>query len=192
MPALGSVAPEDAAGGYSDRGPAVRIEPRQLPGAVTAHREPGQVGALGIAVELRRLLVKRGHGHLQHCRVGPVSGDGALRHDDDERPALGVVAHLEGQADLRLPHALRSALAAPVQEQDDRPQLAVVAPAILRQVDLELVDYSADLDTAIQKAGLLRRLLGVMPACSRGAGVRGPWSKNASDGRTGRGNPQET
>jgi hypothetical protein len=59
----------------------------------------------------------------------------ALRHDDDEGPAVGVVAHLLGQADLGLPHAFGAALAAAVQEEDDGPLPMVVAAPLFGQVD---------------------------------------------------------
>jgi hypothetical protein len=67
----------------------------------------------------------------------------ALRHDDDKRPALGVVAYLRWQADLSLPHALGPALAAAVEKQDDGPKPAVVAPPVIGQVDLETVGDAA-------------------------------------------------
>ena len=46
-------------------------------------------------MKLRGLLVELRHGHPQHVRVGPEVGIGALRHHDDERPALRVIAHLQ-------------------------------------------------------------------------------------------------
>ena len=84
-----------------------------------------------------------------------IVGQRALGHDDDEGPALGVVAHRLGKADLRLPHAFRAALAAAMQEEDDGPLLVVVAAPVFRQVDLKAVGDAVQLDLAIQKAGLL-------------------------------------
>ena len=146
LPALGSVAPEDAAGGDGDGGPAVGIEARQLPCAVAAEREAGEIGARGVAVELVRLLVERGHGHGHHVGVGPVVELRALRHDDDEGPALGVVAHRCGKADLGLPHAFGAALAAAVKKENDGPLLVVVAAPVFRQIDLEVVGDAVELD----------------------------------------------
>ena len=93
-PAVGRVAPEDAGGGDGDGGPAVGVVLGQLPGAVAAEREADEVGAVGVGVELACLLIEAGHGHLEHVGVGPEMAEGALRHDDDEGPALGVVAQL--------------------------------------------------------------------------------------------------
>ena len=72
MPAVGRVAPEDAAGGNGDGRPAVGIEAGQFPCAVSAQRKAGEIGARRIGVELGGLLVEGGHGHCHHVGVGPV------------------------------------------------------------------------------------------------------------------------
>ena len=95
---------------------------------------------------------------VEHRGIGPVSGRRALRHHDHERPAVGMVAHRFGEADLGLPHAFGAALAAPVQKQDDGPLFVVVAPPILGQVHLKAVHDAVQLDAAIQESGILRRL----------------------------------
>ena len=115
-------------------------------------------------MELSRFLVEGCHGHGQHLRVGPVIGQRALGHDDDKGPALRVVAHSLGQADLRLPHALRTSLAASMQKQNDRPLLVVFAAPFLRQVDLEAVGSAVQFDPAVQKACLLLILRPAGPA----------------------------
>ena len=121
-------------------------------------REAGQVGARRVAVELGRLLVERGHRQIEHGGIGPVGVLRALRHHDHERPAVGVVAHRFGDPDLRLPHAFGAALAPAVQEEDDGPLLAVVAPPLLRQVNLKAVGDSVQLDAAVQESRILRWL----------------------------------
>ena len=110
----------------------------------------------GVAVKLGRLLVKRRHRHGKHVGVGPIAVDCTLRHHDDERPALRMIANSLRQADLRLPHAFSTALAAPVQKQNDRPLLVVVAPPLFRDVDLVAIRGRAHLDPAIEKSCLLR------------------------------------
>ena len=175
LPAVGGIAPEDAAGGDGDGGPAVRIKAGQLPGAVSAEGEAGEIGAVGVAVELGGLLVEGGHGQGQHVGVGPVVVLRALGHDDDEGPALGVVADGFGKADLGLPHALGAALAAAVEEENDGPGLAVVAAPVFGQVDLEAVGGAVELDAAIEEAGLLGRLGGTFAGCrAGGAGRQNP------------------
>src|SRR5271157_1691150 len=52
LPALRLVAPEDAAGGNGNRGPALRIKPRQFPCAIAAHRKAAEVSALRVKVKL--------------------------------------------------------------------------------------------------------------------------------------------
>ena len=106
-------------------------------------------------------------------RIGPVAGLGALRHDDDERPALGVVAHCLGKADLRLPHALGAALAAAMKKENDGPLLVVVAPPLFRQIDLEAVGDAVQLDAAIEEAGLLRQCFRCGAERSLAASARG-------------------
>ena len=69
-----------------------------------------------------------------------------------------MIAHRLGKADLRLPHAFGAALAAPVQRENDRPLLAVVAAPVFGQVDLKAVGDASKFDSAVQEAGLLRRL----------------------------------
>ena len=90
-----------------------------------------------------------------------------------------MVTHRCGKADLRLPHALGAALAAPVQKQDDGPQLVVVAAPLLGEIDLEAIGDAVQLDAAIEEAGLLRRLgtlvvrFGYGRAGREGAGLAG-------------------
>ena len=158
LPALRLVAPEDAAGGNGYGRPAPGIEPRQLPCAIAAHRKAAEVSAFRVKVELGCLLVQRGHGHGQHLGVRPVKGQRTLRHHNHKRPALRVVAHRLGQPDLRLPHAFRAALAASVQKQNHRPGFTVVAAELFGKVNLKAVSNAAELNGAIEKACLLRRL----------------------------------
>ena len=145
-------------GGNGDGGPAMRMQARQLPGAVAAHGKAGEIGARRVAVKLGGLLIERGHGQIEHGRIGPVSGLRALRHHDHEGPAVGVVAHRFGEADLRLPHSFGAALAAAMQEEDDGPFLAVVAPPILGQVNLKAVSDAVELDAPVQESRILRGL----------------------------------
>jgi len=155
LPALGRVAPERATGHDGDGGPAVGFVLGEFPGAVAAHGQAGEVGTGGVGVELGGLLVELRHGHFEHVGVGPEIGVGALGHDDDEWPALGMIAHLEGQADLGLPHALGAALAAPVEEENDGPLTVVVAAKVFREIDLEVITGAAELKGAVQEPGLL-------------------------------------
>ncbi len=155
VPALGRIAPEDAAGGDGDGRPAFGISARQLPCAVAAQGEAGEIGARRVGVELDGLLIEGGHGHGHHVGVGPVVNLRTLRHHDDEGPALGVVAHRCGQADLRLPHAFGAALAAAVEKEDDGPLPVVVAPPVFGQVDLEAIGDAVELEGAIEEAGFL-------------------------------------
>ena len=53
--------------------------------------------------------------------LGPKAAERALGHDDDEGPALRMVAHRFRKADLGLPHAFAAALAATMERQNDRP-----------------------------------------------------------------------
>src|SRR3984957_21251093 len=130
----------------------------QLPCAIAAQRKCAEVGARRVAVKLGGLLIERGHCQLEHVRIGPVSGLWTLRHYDHERPAVGMVAHCFGDADLRLPHSFRAALSSAVQEEDDRPFLTVVAAPLFRQVDLKAIGGSLEHDAPIEEAGVLRRL----------------------------------
>jgi hypothetical protein len=191
LPALRGIAPEDAAGGDGYRRPAPRMVFGQLPGAVSAQREPGQVGAIRVEVELGCLPVQSLHGQRERLRVGPVVGQRTLRHHDDEGPALRVVAHLLGQANLRLPHPLRAALPAPVEEQDHRPLLVVVAPPLLGQIDLEAVGGPIQYESAVQKARLLRGLLVVEPAAAK-KGLRLRGCNRAGQQQAGRDESQKT
>ena len=163
MPAFGRVAPEDTAGGDGYRGPATGVEAAQFPGAVSAEGESSEVGAVGVGVELGGLLVESGDGQGEHAGVGPVASLRTLGHNHDEGPALGVIANGFRQADLGLPHAFRAAFAAPVKKQNDGPGLVVVAAPLLRQVDLEAIGDTAELNAAVEKAGFLHvALLGVV------------------------------
>ncbi len=158
MPAFRSVAPEDSPGGDRNRGPAFGVSAGELPRAVTAEREAGEVGARRVSVKLGGLRVERGHGHAHHVGVGPVAILRALRHHDDEGPALRMVAHGCRQANLRLPHALRAALAAPMQKEDDRPLLVVVSLKTVGKVNGEVVDGVMKFKRAVEKAGFLKIL----------------------------------
>ncbi len=93
--------------------------------------------------------------------------EGTLRHDNDDGPAFGMVAHRQGQADLGLPHAFGAALAASVKEQDDGPLLVVVATPVLGQVDLKPIGHAVEHELAVEETRLLLRV-GVGTA--RGAG----------------------
>ena len=175
LPALRLVAPEDARGGNGDGGPAMRMQARQLPGAIAAQRKRGEVGARRVAVKLVRFLIERGHCQLEHVGIGPVSGLRALRHHDHEGPAVGMIAHCFGDADLRLPHSFGAALAAAVQEEDDRPFLAVIAAPLFRQIDLKTISDAVELDVPIEETGILRRLwLGRVRCVGGFAGYGGP------------------
>jgi hypothetical protein len=108
---------------------------------------------------------------------------GALGHDDDEGPALGVVAELLGKAGLGLPQAFTAALASAMEKEDDGRRgfwlssfgggfEGLRAVKVFRQVDLKFVVDALELDGAVEKTGLLARdcgvaLLGV--GCSSGA-----------------------
>ena len=159
VPAVGGVAPEDAGGGDGDGGEAVGVGLEELPGTVAAEGEAGEVGAVGVGLELALFLVEGGEGELEHVGVGPEVAEGALGHDDDEGPALGVVAELGGKADLGLPHAFGTAFAAAVEEEDDG-EMAMVGEfvgvaVVLREVDLELVGDAIEGDGAVEEAGFL-------------------------------------
>ena len=102
--------------------------------------------------------------HLHHVGIGPVvMTERDLGHDDDERPALGMEANGLGQTDLCLVHALRAALSAAVQEEDDGPG-AVFGP-VFRKVNLVFVDVSVDGDMAVEKAGVDMARSGVRGEC---------------------------
>ncbi len=70
----------------------------------------------------------------------------------------GWLRTASANADLRLPHSFGAALAAAMQKKNDGPLLAVVAPPIFRQVDLEAVGDSMRLNLAVQESRILRRL----------------------------------
>ena len=134
-------------------------------------------------MELALLLGEGSHGHLEHLRVGPEVVLGALGHDDDEGPALGMVADLGGQTDLGLPHAFAAALAAAVEEEDDGPAVVVFfvgrfggvlgLAVVLRQVDLELVGGTVQLEGAVEETGFLGGALGRGVLAAARSGVRG-------------------
>ncbi len=144
----------------------------EFPGAVAAEGDAGEVGAVGVGVELFGFLVEGGHGELEHFGVGPEMAQGALGQDDDEGPALGVVAELLGKADLGLPEAFAAAFAAAVEEKQNRRGLlaffvfgALIFRAGLRfvevfgEVDLEVVGDAFDFDGAVEEAGFLEGFL---------------------------------
>ena len=160
LPALGRVAPEDAAGGDGNRGPVVGVVAGELPRAVPAEREADQVGAVRVGMEFDGFLLEGGPGEGLHVRVGPIGGNGALRHDDDEGPAVGVIADGLGKANLRLPHTLSATLSAAVEEEDNGPLFAIVAAPLLREIDLKAIGDAMELDAPIEEAGFLEMGLG--------------------------------
>ena len=94
-----------------------------------------------------------------------------------------MVAHRLGKADLGLPHAFGTALAAAVEEEDDGPLLVNVAAPFFGEIDLEAVSGAVQLEAAIEKAGLLRGLRpgGVGAGRGSGSGARryGPSEREA-------------
>ena len=151
LPALWLVGPEDAAADGNDGGEDVGPIAGDLPDAVTAERQAGEVSARGIGVELAGLGGEGVHGHGHHVRIGPAMAvEGDLGHDDDGGPAFGVDTNGGGQADLGLVHALGAALARAVEEENDG-QVLVLIPA-QRQVDLVAVGDAVEHDGAIEKA----------------------------------------
>jgi len=106
-------------------------------------------------VELLGFLIKGFHGHGEVIIVRPEGTEGALGHDDDEGPALRMVAHGLRKADLGLSHAFGTALATAVQKQDDGPFAVVVSPPFLRHVDLVAMDYPGKDELAIEEARVL-------------------------------------
>ena len=160
FPALGLVGPEDASGDGDDGGEAAGVGFRDLPGAVAAEREAGEVETLGVAVKLLDLGVEGSHGHGHDGRIGPVvMGVGILGHDDDEGPAFGMGADGVREADLGFVHTVGAALAGAMEEEDDGPGLMGV-PAF-GDVDLVLVGGAVHGDGAIEEAGVLRVSCGV-------------------------------
>jgi len=87
-----------------------------------------------------------------------MRGVRALRHHDHERPAFGMTADRLGEAELCLPHALGAAFAPAMQEEDDGPVFSVVAPPLVRQVDLETVRRPVEHNAPVQETCILRRL----------------------------------
>src|ERR1700735_3854735 len=92
-PPLWIVAPKNSARRDDDCRPATGVQPPELPSAVSAHGERYKIGTRRVAVKLSGLLVERVHGEFEHGGIGPMSSVRALRHDDHEGPAVGVVAH---------------------------------------------------------------------------------------------------
>ena len=100
---------------------------------------------------------------LDHYRLEGIvahSGMSTLYRATDLRDGKKValkIPHAEMEADLGLPHALGTALAAAVKKQNHRPFSAVVAAPVLRQVDLEAVGDAMQFDAAIEEARFLWR-----------------------------------
>jgi hypothetical protein len=69
-----------------------------------------------------------------------------------------MVAHFEGQADLRLPHPFSAAFAPAVQKENDGPLFVVIAAEIFWKVDLESIGLAMQFNAAIEEPGLLRRV----------------------------------
>jgi hypothetical protein len=95
----------------------------------------------------------------------------ALGDDDDEGPALGVVAELLGKADLGLPEAFAAAFSSAVQEQDYRREgLGFLAQGfrlfevgfveVFGEIDLEFIGDAVDFDGAVEEAGFLEGFWG--------------------------------
>jgi hypothetical protein len=92
--------------------------------------------------------------------------EAALGHDDEEGPALGVVAELLRKADLGLPEAFCAALASAVEEEEDGGLLGLFAGKFgvagvglvgegIGEVDLEFIAGAAKGERAVEKAGFL-------------------------------------
>src|SRR6201998_598435 len=189
LPAFRRVAPEDASGSNRNCCPTGRILPRKLPRPISAHGEARKIGTRSIAVKFGRFLIELGHRHAEHLLVGPVAIERTLRHHHDERPALRVIANRCGQADLGLPHALGAALSAPMQKKNDRPQLVVVPAPIFWNVHLVAIYGVADLDAAVKKPCLLRRM--IMRLLRPRRGVQQGWRKSPGDTEEGRDQSQD-
>src|SRR5690606_23752192 len=138
---------QQAAAHRHQRGEAVGVAQRQVPGAVAAHRQAGEVGAVRVAVELARGRVELGQHHIGH--LVPLRAFRRLREHHDRGELRGAAAHVGAESDLGLPAVVVAALARAVQEQDHR------GPAVdhraRRREHLVAVRAAFDLDLPLQE-----------------------------------------
>ena len=93
------------------------------PTTITTHRKPGEIGALGIALELVADGGEGGACHVFHRWFGPPRARLALWHDNDGSEARAFFADGGGNAELRLEQAIGATFASAVKEEDDGPFL---------------------------------------------------------------------
>src|SRR2546426_145261 len=120
-------------------------------GAVAAHREARDVGALRVAVELLGSSFERFHRQVVHGRLRPPDFLTALRQDHHGGKAAAIHANGSADANLRLDQAVFAALAGAVKKQNDGPLL--FPRPILRDEDLVFVFRARERDGAVKKAG---------------------------------------
>src|SRR5713101_6202656 len=93
---------------------------RHVPRSRPAHGDAGQIDALRIAVKLLDRLVQRGKGLQLHLAV-PLLAVAALRKDDHALVALPETLQRWSETYADLSEVVVAALAAAVQEQNNRP-----------------------------------------------------------------------
>jgi hypothetical protein len=155
----------DAAADHDHGGKLARIFLREVPAPVTAHGNPGEVGALGIAVKLFRRGLQCGHGEIVHRGLRPPGIFAALRHYHDGVEVASIAANRGADTHVGLVHAVVAALAGAMQEQDDRPFF--VWRPIFGDEDLIPVRCVLQRDGAIEEAGFV-----LFPEGGKGQGQR--------------------
>ena len=140
-----------AAADRSERRESPGVLASEAPRPVAPHREPREIDARRIPVELPDRLVERGNGLRLHLGKGPPLLLPALRQDDDGRNALRMPPDCAADPDLGLDQPVVAALPGAMQEEDHRPLLAL-AP-LGRDVDLIAVRRAAEPHGPVQEPG---------------------------------------
>src|SRR5690606_19781509 len=168
---------QQAAADRHQRGETARLAQRQVPGAVAAHRQSGEVGAVRVAAELARGGFELGDNDVG--QLVPLGAFGRLGEHHDRGELRGRGADPRPEADLQLATVVVAAFARAVQEQDHR--------GLRGRVGARRHEHLVAMGAAVEGEFALHERAGGAGRAIRGAGAGAEHHGRQCDGRQAQG-----